>query len=126
MIIAVAVENGQVCAHFGHSPSFTFYDIEDGIIKVSMNMQSPGEGHGILPDFIASKGAKAVLVGGMGAPAQSACTAKGIQVVTGVKGNPDEAALAFAGGCLTSDGASCSHHGEDHGHNCSHHGQCGH
>lgn len=124
MIIAVAVENGQVCAHFGHSPSFTFYDIEDGIIKISMNMQSPGEGHGILPEFIASKGAKAVLVGGMGAGAYSACAEKGIQVVTGVTGNPDEAALSFAGGCLSTDGASCSHHGGTH--SCSHHGQCGH
>ncbi len=49
MKIAIAVENGQVCGHFGHSPSFSFYEVEEGNIVSSENIQSPGEGHGIPP-----------------------------------------------------------------------------
>lgn len=124
MKIAIAVENGQICGHFGHSPSFSFYEVEDGKIVSSENIQSPGAGHGVLPDFIASNKAKAVIAGGMGAGAVNGCNARGIQVITGITGNPDDAALLFAKGQLVSTGSVCSHHGE--GHNCSHHGSCGH
>lgn len=124
MKIAVAVENGQVCGHFGHSPSFSFYEVEDGKIVSSENIQSPGAGHGILPDFIASNRAKVIIAGGMGAGAVNGCNARGIQVITGVTGNSDEAALLFAKGQLVSNDSVCSHHSE--GHNCSHHGSCGH
>ena len=104
MKIAVAVENNQVCGHFGHSPSFSFYEIEDGKIVSVTNIQSPGKGHGILPEFIAENGATAVLVGGMGAGAVSGCQSKGIEVVMGVTGNPDDAASLYAKGELKSTG----------------------
>ena len=39
MKIAVAVENGMVCGHFGHSPSFSFYEVQDGKIISSENIQ---------------------------------------------------------------------------------------
>lgn len=129
MKIAIAVENGQVCGHFGHSPSFSFYEVEDGKIVSSENIQSPGAGHGVLPDFIASNGAKVVIAGGMGVGAVNGCNARGMQVITGVTGSPDEAALLFAKGELVSSGSVCSHHGDHHhgeGHDCSHHGSCGH
>ena len=41
MKIAVAVENGMVCGHFGHSPSFSFYEVQDGKIISSENIQAP-------------------------------------------------------------------------------------
>lgn len=149
MKIAVAVENNQVCGHFGHSPSFSFYEIEDGKVVSVTNIQSPGKGHGILPEFIAENGATAVLVGGMGAGAVSGCQSKGIEVVMGVTGNPDDAASLYAKGELKSTGSICSHHHDDHSHgeggscshshsehehshgengSCSHHGngKCGH
>ena len=114
MKIAIAVENGQVCGHFGHSPSFSFYEVEDGKIVSSENIQSPGAGHGVLPE---------------GVGAVNGCNARGMQVITGVTGSPDEAALLFAKGELVSSGSVCSHHGDHHhgeGHDCSHHGSCGH
>ena len=80
-------------------------------------------------DFIASNGAKVVIAGGMGAGAVNGCNARGMQVITGVTGSPDEAALLFAKGELVSSGSVCSHHGDHHhgeGHDCSHHGSCGH
>lgn len=128
MVIAVAVENGNVCPHFGHSPSFSFYEIEDGKIVSEKNIQSPGHGHGILPEFIASNGAKVVIAGGMGQGAVNGCAAYGMQVITGVQGSADEAAELFAKGELVSSGSVCSHHhGENHGehHSCSS-GKCSH
>ena len=109
MKIAVAVENGMVCGHFGHSPSFSFYEVQDGKIISSENIQSPGAGHGILPDFIASHGANVVIAGGMGAGAVNGCNARDMQVVTGVAGNPDEAVLLFIKGELVSSSSVCSH-----------------
>lgn len=41
MKIAIAVENGKICGHFGHSPSFSFYEVEDGNIVSSENIKSP-------------------------------------------------------------------------------------
>ena len=68
----------------------------------------------MLPDFIASNGAKVVIAGGMGAGAVNGCNARGMQVITGVTGSPDDAALLFAKGELKSTGSVCSHHGEHH------------
>lgn len=129
MKIAIAVENGKICGHFGHSPSFSFYEVKDGKIVSSENIKSPGAGHGILPDFISSYDAKVVIAGGMGAGAVNGCNAKGMQVITGITGDPDEAALLFVKGELKSTNSVCSHHKEDNhgeGHNCSHHGKCSH
>ena len=70
-----------------------------------------------------------IMGGGMGAGAVNGCNARGMQVITGVTGSPDEAALLFAKGELVSSGSVCSHHGDHHhgeGHDCSHHGSCGH
>lgn len=129
MIIAVAVENGNVCHHFGHSPSFSFYEIENGKVVSVKNIQSPGHGHGILPEFIASNGAEVVIAGGMGQGAVNGCESRGMQVITGVQGVADEAAELFAKGELASSGSVCSHHhhGEGHGegHSCSS-GKCSH
>lgn len=128
MIIAIAVENGNVCPHFGHSPSFSFFEIEGGKVISEKNIQSPGHGHGILPDFIASNGAVVVIAGGMGQGAVNGCESRGIQVITGVGGAASEAAELFAKGMLVSSGSVCSHHhGEhhEHGHSCSS-GKCSH
>ncbi len=126
MKIAVAVENGQVSSHFGHSSSFNFYEIEDGKVISSKSIQSPGKGHGILPEFIAENGASAVLAGGMGEGAVNACAAKKIETIIGVTGDPDDAASKYAKGELKSSESVCDHH-HDEGHgSCHSHGDKGH
>lgn len=127
MVIAVAVENGKVCPHFGHSPSFSFYEIENGRVVSEKNIQSPGHGHGILPEFIASNGAKVVIAGGMGQGAVNACSSFGMEIITGIEGDADEAAERYAKGELVSSSSVCSHHGHNHGesHSCSS-GKCSH
>ena len=127
MIVAVAVENGKVCPHFGHSPSFSFYEINDGKIISEKNIESPGHGHGILPEFIASNGAKVVIAGGMGQGAVHGCASYGIQVVTGVEGNADMAVELYAKGELSPKIETCSCHGHSHSHNEGHYcssGKC--
>ncbi len=127
MKVAVAVENDKICGHFGHSPSFTFYEIEDGKVVSSKNIQSPGHGHGILPDFIAENGASAVIAGGMGEGAVKACASKGIEVIIGASGDPDDAVSLYAQGSLKSSDSLCGHHHEEsHGSSCSHHNHSDH
>ena len=127
MIIALAVENGKFCPQIGHSPSFSFYEISDGKIISEKNIESPGHGHGILPEFIASNGAKVVIAGGMGQGAVHGCASFGIQVVTGVEGDADMAAELYAKGELSPKIEACSCHSHHHGesHSCSS-GKCNH
>ena len=111
------------------SPSFSFYEINDGKIISEKNIESPGHGHGILPEFIASYGAKVVIAGGMGQGAVHGCASYGIQVVTGVEGDADMAVELYAKGELSPKIETCSCHGHSHSHNEGHScssGKCNH
>lgn len=65
-IIAVPVENGILCAHFGHCQQFAVVEVENNIVK-NIKFETPPE-HvpGLYPKWVAEFGVTDVIAGGMG------------------------------------------------------------
>lgn len=122
MRIAITYENGEVFQHFGKTPAFKLYDIEDNTIVDSRVMEMNSFGHSALAGFLAMAEVDLLICGGMGMGAQYALQDAGIQICTGVSGNCDEVVNALINGTLEFvTQATCDHHHEE-GHECC----CGH
>ena len=113
MKIAVTYENGEVFQHFGHTETFKLYEVENGQIVSGEILPTNGSGHEALADFLAERGVKALVCGGIGDGAQSALSAAGIEICSGATGNADAAVEAYLKGELESAGVNCDHH-HDH------------
>ena len=107
MLIAVASENGEVFQHFGHTPEFTVYEIEGGVVRGKRVLPTGDSGHGAL------------------AGAQQALAEEGIKLVAGVQGTVDAVVTGYLNGTLKfATDFTCSHH-HDHGEGHEHGGHCG-
>lgn len=137
MKIAVATENGMVFQHFGHTPEFAVYDVEDGRIKSKTVEPTDGCGHGALAGFLQARGIDVLICGGIGGGAQMALAEANILLAAGVQGDADRAVSEFIAGTLSSvsastcgghehgEGHSCGGHGHGEGHSCGGHGHGG-
>ena len=72
MIIAATYDNGEIFQHFGRTPAFKVYEIEDGAVKASRVVPTKGTGHGALAGMLAELGADVIICGGVGSGAQAA------------------------------------------------------
>ncbi len=128
MRIAVTSENGQVFQHFGHTPEFSIFEIEDQRIA-GMKTESTGDsGHEELVRFLADRQVEILLAGGIGAGAQNALAEANIKLVGGVSGDVVEAVGNYLKGTLH---PRCDFQckGHQHGptsHDCAHHCHGGH
>jgi len=64
--IAIPLENGQLCLHFGHCEQFAILETENGNIVSENLITPPPHEPGLLPAWIAQKGVTDVIAGGMG------------------------------------------------------------
>lgn len=117
MKIAVASENEMVCEHFGHCESFMIFDTEGKTIIKSEIIPNPGHKPGFLPVYLNDMGVNVIIAGGMGGGAVEIFDEKGIEVVTGARGNAKTAAASYLAGSLVSSGSVCHEH--------QHHDECG-
>ncbi len=46
MKVAVTYENGETFQHFGRTPQFKIYEIENGVVKSSQVIDTGETGHG--------------------------------------------------------------------------------
>ena len=83
MRIAVACMGEEVAQHFGHCDNFNFYDTEDGKITAMESVANPGHKPGFLPNFLADKGAKVIISGGMGGGAVDIFNERDVEVIMG-------------------------------------------
>ena len=123
MRIAVPYTDGQIEQHFGRAKQFKFYDVTTDVAEEIVD--TVGEGHGALAAFLHTAQANLVICGGIGAGAQTALAEAGIQLVSGVKGDADEAVKQHLAGTLVpnADGGKCKHrhqHGKHGEHGCGH------
>jgi len=122
MKIAIPVVNGQINQHFGHSAQFAIVAAKNGKVEKVEVLDTPQQGHGFIPGWLAELGVSVALVGGMGAFAQQAMQEQGIKVVGGIAGlSPVTAAEHYLLGILKSGQPACGDHGAtDHaaGHSC--------
>ncbi len=116
MIVAVASEGKKVTEHFGHCETFHLFEAENNEIVKTVSMPNPGHRPGFLPKYLNDLGVNVIISGGMGQGAIEIFDEKGIEVVTGAKGDAKEAAEAFLKGKLKSTGSVCHEHqdGCDH------------
>ncbi len=125
MKVAVTYENGEVFQHFGRTPAFKVYEIDNGAVASSEVVYTNGTGHGALAGFLENIGAEVMICGGIGGGAIAAMNGSGIKVYAGAGGSADEAVNAYIAGTLPEIGdATCDHHDhEGHGgHGCGHGG----
>lgn len=113
MKIAVPYNNGEIFQHFGKSEEFKIYEVVDGQILSSTIISAKGAGHEALAGVLAQQDVALLICGGMGEGAKSALDAAGIQVISGVSGDVDQAIADFLAGELISEGVNCGHHDED-------------
>ncbi|MBQ2577375.1 MAG: dinitrogenase iron-molybdenum cofactor biosynthesis protein [Lachnospiraceae bacterium] len=128
MKVAITYENGEVFPHFGRTPQFKIYDIEENEIKSEQVLDTGEFGHGALAGFLRMAGADVMICGGIGGGAIATMAESGIRVYAGASGKADDVIKSFIDGTLAEMGdATCDHHGhgehEDHG--CGH-GNCHH
>ncbi len=108
MKIAISTESGNVCAHFGRAPEFTFVTIEDNKIIKKEILQNPGHSVGSIPQFVNQQGAKYMIAGGMGRRAEDFFNQYGIEVIVGITGKVDDVIKKILDGTLKGGESLCS------------------
>ena len=123
MKIAMPIENGMLCSHFGHAAQFGIVDVEDGKISKTKLHTPPAHEPGSLPNWLHDLGATYIICGGIGGRAVEILEAAGIQVIAGVT-NTDPAKLMedfLADRIKGVSGPTCDGHGHgEGGHQCQH------
>ncbi len=107
MKIAISTDAGFVSAHFGRCPSFTIAEIEEGKVPKVEEINNPGHQPAFLPNFLAERGVKYIICGGMGNRAQMLFAEKKITPVIGVTGKVEEVIEKFVQGELKSGESLC-------------------
>jgi predicted Fe-Mo cluster-binding NifX family protein len=81
--IAIPMENGMLCAHFGHCGYFAIATVEGSQIKEIQEKTPPAHEPGVYPKWIASLGVTDVIAGGMGQKAIDLFNGQNINVLVG-------------------------------------------
>ena len=112
MRYAVPVSGGMVSPHFGHCEQFALIDVDEQTKRILKKELVPSPGHqpGLLPQWLAERGAAFVIAGGMGSRAQSLFRQNGIRVITGaLESDPEKAVLGYLNGQLAVGDNICDH-----------------
>jgi ATP-binding protein involved in chromosome partitioning len=112
MRIAIPVANGTLCMHFGHCERFALIDVDPATRKITSreDVQAPPHEPGLLPPWIAERGATFVIAGGMGQRAVALFNQQGIQVLVGAPAlAPESLVEEYLAGRLESGPNVCDH-----------------
>jgi len=112
MKIALPVAQNQVCMHFGHCEEFAIFEVDEENKKIinQESISSPPHQPGMLPGWLAEKGANVIITGGMGRRAQNLFSQCGIEVILGSPtGNPEEIVSEYLNGTLQTGDNICDH-----------------
>jgi len=109
--VAIPVENGKLCTHFGHCEKFYIAIIEDKKIKNRTEIIPPEHQPGLYPKWIKAQGVECVIASGMGENAQTLFKNEGIELFIGAPVKPVEELIKdYIHGVLKSGVNNCSHH----------------
>jgi len=108
--IAIPLENGILCSHFGHCQQFAILDVENNLISGELLVTPPPHEPGLLPAWIAEKGVTDVISGGMGQRAINLFNQHKINVYVGAQiKTPVELVNDFMNGTLEAGANYCDH-----------------
>jgi ATP-binding protein involved in chromosome partitioning len=112
MRIAIPLAEGRLSAHFGHCERFALLDVDPSSKRITSKEELPAPDHqpGLLPKWLAERGATVIIAGGMGSRAQGLFAEQGIEVVVGAPADTPEALVAaYCAGTLTTGENVCDH-----------------
>jgi len=108
--IAIPLENGILCSHFGHCQQFAIMDVENKVISRELLVTPPPHEPGLLPAWIAERGVTDVISGGMGKRAINLFNQHKINVFVGAQlKSPHELVNDFINGTLEGGANYCNH-----------------
>jgi predicted Fe-Mo cluster-binding NifX family protein len=120
--IAIPMENGELCAHFGHCQKFAIVDVSENEIIDITEVVPPEHQPGLYPRWISSYRVTDVIAGGMGQKAIQLFNEQNINVFVGAPMKPArELVQDFLTNKLSLQANYCDHGGHQH-----HHGECRH
>lgn len=112
------MENGVLCAHFGHCQQFAIVDVVDGVITDVRELTPPEHVPGIYPRWVASFGVTDVIGGGMGQKAIDLFNQQNINAFVGAPiKSAKELVTDFIENKLNLTANYCNH---DENHECKH------
>jgi Mrp family chromosome partitioning ATPase/predicted Fe-Mo cluster-binding NifX family protein len=112
MRVAIPVAAGKLCQHFGHCETFVLIDVDPKArtMQGKQELQAPEHQPGLLPRWLAERGAELIIAGGMGSRAQSLFAESGITVVAGASADtPENLVTAYLAGTLARGENVCDH-----------------
>ena len=112
MKIAIPMASGLLCLHFGHCEQFVLIETDEANHSIvnTEYVTPPPHAPGVLPAWLAEKGANVIIAAGMGQRAQNLFTQNGIAVVVGAPAaGPEELAQAYLDGQLEAGENVCDH-----------------
>jgi predicted Fe-Mo cluster-binding NifX family protein len=98
--------------HFGHCERFALVTVDPTEKKVLKreDLDAPPHEPGLLPKWLAERGANLIVAGGMGQRAQALFAEQGIEVVIGAPAEtPEILAASYLAGTLQSGENVCDH-----------------
>jgi len=112
MRIAIPMADGRLSMHFGHCEEFALIDVDTEKKKILNKeiAEAPAHEPGLLPRWLAEKGAQKIIAGGMGQRARSIFSSQGIEVVVGAASEePEKIVAAYLDGTLETGDNICDH-----------------
>jgi predicted Fe-Mo cluster-binding NifX family protein len=112
MKIAIPLANGKLAMHFGHCETFALLELDPGNKKIvgREDVAAPAHQPGLLPPWLADRGATMIIAGGMGQRALGLFAEKGIEVLVGAPAEtPENVVNAYLSGTLQTGGNVCDH-----------------
>lgn len=108
--IAIPLEDGKLCAHFGHCRQFALIDTENGQITSESYLTPPPHEPGLLPAWLGEKQVTDVIAGGMGQRAINLFNQQQINVFVGAAMKPPrELATELINNTLVAGANYCDH-----------------
>jgi Mrp family chromosome partitioning ATPase/predicted Fe-Mo cluster-binding NifX family protein len=112
MKIAIPLADGKLAMHFGHCERFALVDVDPTEKKILKreDIDAPPHEPGLLPPWLAERGANMIIAGGMGQRAQGLFAQQGIQVVIGASADTPERLVGdYLSGTLQVGENVCDH-----------------
>jgi predicted Fe-Mo cluster-binding NifX family protein len=112
MKIAIPLADGRLSLHFGHCAGFALVEVEEKEKKIVKrdDLEAPPHEPGLLPRWLAERGANLIIAGGMGQRAQALFCQHGIEVIVGAPAEaPEILVAAWLAGTLQSGENVCDH-----------------
>ncbi|MBN2485775.1 MAG: NifB/NifX family molybdenum-iron cluster-binding protein [Bacteroidales bacterium] len=109
-IIAIPLENGRLCSHFGHCQQFSIIEVENSNIIEEKLITPPPHEPGLLPAWLAERGVTDVIAGGMGQRAVNLFNEQHIKVNVGAQAkSPVELVNDWINKTLVTGTNACDH-----------------